>query len=125
MAVLDDIGTFLTNQGVVSTGWTLYLGWLPSTPDLTISVFEAGGYGTPDDHAIENLQQTIQVRIRGQKLGYEVARTKWQSMFDALHGAAPGTCIYAMALQDGPTVWYDESERPNMTAYFKLLMPRS
>jgi len=120
--LLDDLYTYLSGQGVFDgSTWYCYKGYLPSSPDRVIQLAESGGLSI-DTHGGENTLPTFQALVRGQRLKYEAARTKWQAVFNALNGSE-SALGYAMvwAEASAPNVFYDENERPILTVSFRVI----
>lgn len=126
--LLDDIGDYLTAQGVVSAGWTIAKGYLPDDSDLAIALFETGGY-PPAEINRENERVTFQLQVRGTRLDYVTCRSKWKEVFDALQDAKevaglpvllPGV-VFIQCMQQGPLALYDDKGRPNLKTNFRVL----
>jgi len=122
--VLDDIKTVLTTAAVVNGDtWRCFIGFCPDTQDQVVSLHLTGG-APQNTHGGENASITFQVRVRTARKEYSACYTKWKAVLDALHDAdlsAYGIrLIQAMAM--APLEFYDEKERPNMTANFTVLV---
>jgi hypothetical protein len=121
---LDDVYTYLTNGGYVNgaTGWPLYEGYMPDDQDLTVALYETGGY--PADTILrENQRITFQLRVRGSRRDYARVRQKWQDLFNALQDAnnpALNGVALMQAMHYGPLVFTDDKGRVNMTVNFRV-----
>jgi hypothetical protein len=130
--LLDDIATYLTAQGAVSAGWSLYKGFMPDDSIAqVIAIFETGGYPA-DTLGRENENVTFQLRVRGARLDYPTVRAKWKQCFDLLQDAqqTAGSPVllagyaFIQALHFGPLAFSD-AKYLNMTANFKVKKSRS
>ena len=123
--LLDDIYNYLTAQGYVNgaTGWPLYEGYMPDDQDLTVALYETGGY--PADTLLrENQRLTFQLRVRGSRRDYVRVRQKWQDLFNALQDSLDPLLTDIALLQAmhyGPLVFTDDKGRVNMTANFRVM----
>jgi hypothetical protein len=128
MPLLDDLGRYLTAQGVVSTGWKLCLSYLADEQDKVIGLFETGGYPAQELNR-DNERVTFQVRVRGPRLDYTTAKNKWQVVFNALQDARETSgspvllpnFIYIQAMQYGPIAMTDNEGRPNLVSNFRVM----
>ena len=128
---LDDVYDYLIAQGVVSTGWSLHVGYFTDDADQTIGIFPTGGL-PQDTLGRENLRPTFQTRIRASKLDFATAYAKWQDVFNALQDAkdTPGSphllpgVAYVQAMAGAPLCFNDDKERPNMTSNWRVLVAR-
>jgi len=121
---LDDVYNYLTSYGYVNgnTGWPLYEGYMPDDQDLTVAIYETGGY--PADTLMrENQRITFQLRVRGSRRDYARVRQKWQDLFNALQDA-DDTLLQGVALCQamhyGPLAFTDDKGRVNMTVNFRV-----
>ena len=62
----EDVAEYLEDQGIgtrgAASGWAIFIGKEPSSPNNTITVYDTGGaMGNPD----QLYDPTIQIRIRG------------------------------------------------------------
>jgi len=126
MALLDDIGDFLTAQGVVggATGWTLRLSHLTPTPDKVVVVYETPGLAPDQTVGLGAEFPGIQVRARASALDYESLRSKLQDIYNVLNNATISGYVYCYAQQSGPLpMGLDENERPGMVWNYQLMKP--
>jgi hypothetical protein len=119
--MIDDIRTFLMEQGVVTP---IYLGYIPDDDDVLIVIFDTGGMPA-DTLGRENERRTFQVRNRASRLDYQKAYDDWKNLFDILQDSTP-TPEYAFvqAIHYGPMMFNDDAGRPNMTANFRVMKAR-
>ena len=133
--ILTNIRDYLVALGLVegATGWKCYAGIMPDDQDQTIGIFETGGYPA-DTLGRENLRLTFQVRVRGRRLDYAVARAKWQELFDALQDAQSGLVgspdplegyAFIQVLSQGPLHFNDANGRPNLTSNWRVMKSRT
>jgi hypothetical protein len=125
MSILDDLKSQLATDGVVdgATGWGCYLGGQPETPDKTITIYETGGDGEPDQFSgTEHTYPTFQVRGRGAAFGYEALRTKMQDVFNSLNNVDISGYVYVYPVDSGPiALGYDGNNRPQLVWNFKVM----
>jgi len=105
------IGTFATD---------LFLHQMPDTPDACISVHDTGGFD-PEPHDYN--KPTVQVRVRGDKMGYLDAWNQAEDIKDALHELTNETFggtryIQIMMQGDILDIGDDEKGRPVLTLNF-------
>ena len=121
--LLDIIKARLIATGVANTTtWRVFVGFCPDVSDQVLSLHLSGGF-PQETHEGDNVTESFQVRVRAAKLDYVTCEAKWREALYALHDAdlsASGIrLIQAMAM--GPLEWYDESQRPNMSANFRVV----
>lgn len=80
MSLVNDIGTFLQDEGVGVLGVNLFTAFLPSNPDDCIALFEYAG--SPPDEFADLDNAGLQVRVRASD--YETAYSNIISCYDAL-----------------------------------------
>lgn len=128
MSILDEIADQLTNEGVVggADGWIVAKAFEPPTPDTIITIYETGG-GAPDQTDGTRYDiPTIQVRLRGDAYGYELAKIKMNAVFDALNDATITGYTYIYSAQSGPiALGHDVNTRPIFTMNFIAMRERS
>jgi hypothetical protein len=123
MTILDEIGAHLASLLLVdgSTGWTLCKAFLPASPDKVVLLSELGGL-TPEQR-VQMDHPEVQVRVRGERLGYSVARTKMQAIYSALHtysGTLSGARYASIeAVQSPLGLGFDDNERPEIACTFR------
>lgn len=129
MSILDDMGTHLADNSIVSgaTGWTLAKSYQPATPDKVLTIYETGGPAPDQTQGTGHDFPTFQVRGRGEEFGYEALRTKMQEVFDSLNDAAISGYVYIFAAESAPIpIGYDKnSNRPVLVWNFKAMKARS
>lgn len=130
MAVSDDIGTYLTNAGVVggTTGWRLAIDWMPPRPDRVVTVTQTGGYASAAKVGLD--YPTVQVRIRAtSRADVEAGAAKADAIYLALDHAGP-TTINGISYRDIQAEQYpaaigeDENRRPEWSVNFRCLKSR-
>ncbi len=123
--LLDDIRAFLIAQGAVPTGWVIYLGYIPDDQNETIALFETGGLPF-DTLNRENERLTFQTRVRSGRLDYVNCHNVWKGIFDTLQDSSPTPDYYLVqCAHAGPSTFYDDRGRTNMTTGWKVLKIRS
>lgn len=124
-SLLPLIKTALVSAGVVETGWTCWIGYGPEEQDQQIILNPTGG-SAQDTQQNENLLETFQTCTRAAPLEYDVCLAKWNEVFEALTDVdlSASGIFFIQALQSGPLVFYDDKNRPNMTANFRVVRER-
>lgn len=127
MALLDDIATHLTNQGVVggATGWEIKKSFLGPTPDKQIVLYETGGVQGDADEGTQYDYPTFQVHGRGAVFEYDLLRVKMQEVYEALHDRSVSGFVYVYGSQSAPLpAGYDDNDRPQLTWNFTTMRER-
>lgn len=114
--VTAGVGTFGSGSG-----WRIFIGHPPVTPDTIILVNGTGGRN-PYPHLLVN-EPSVSVMVRGQKNGYTVARTKAAAVVTALLGMSTTVLqgdTYQSCNQLGDIAYLgqDENTRPMFVANF-------
>jgi hypothetical protein len=83
MALLDALGARLVADGVGVLGTSIFLGYMPPTPDVCVAVYEARGNGPqqtfgPSVVAVE--RPLIRIIARAARNDYPAARTKAEAV---------------------------------------------
>lgn len=140
MALLDEIGGRLDDQGIASSsgddGWVLMKSMLPDSSalqDKLVALIEVPG--EPPDAYTELDRPHFQVLVRGDPIvqvssAYEEARAKAEEIKVDLHTLAPVTLsgrYYAAlwALQDPFLLEYDLSDRPVLQCDYRAFRSRT
>jgi len=127
MPLLDDIKTHLDADATIGT--TVFLSFMPDTPDNAIAVFESNG-DTPD--ASEGTKYDIiqfQILVRGpernETSSYDMARAKAAQVFTSLHNATIAGYVYVQALNAGVIpIGEDAKNRAEVSINFECLKSR-
>ena len=120
MATLDEVGAFLASACSMTLATDVFIGQYPSSPDLTIALFEYPGmkpitfFGSS---AIAVEYPRVQVTVRGEVDDYEtpraIAETAYRAMAAQGHGTLSGTRYIALEpLQSPFLIRKDEKGRP-------------
>lgn len=118
MPLLEDLGTQLTGLGLVGggSGWTLAKGFLPPDPDQVVALFETPGLAP--EAAVDLDRPGFQVRVRGHRKEYDVARVKLEAIYAALHkltGTLSGNYYVSILATGGALpLGEDRNERPEI-----------
>lgn len=84
MAMLEDIGAYLTAHGFGTVATDIFLGYLDDVPSVAIALFEYAGEPPEDTHDSNGIDNPgLQVRVRG--TSYATARATVLSIQDHLH----------------------------------------
>ena len=85
-----DIKDMLVESGVgafgATSGWAIYVGEEPPSPDTCITIYDTGGFDPNPKFLLDF--PTIQIRIRGNENGFVDAYNKAQQIKDSLLGRA-------------------------------------
>lgn len=71
---------------LLTTGYTVFRGFLPATPDKAVALFESGGSGQSNAFGGTVEQPGLQVIVRGAPDDYDVARLQIEKLYQALSG---------------------------------------
>lgn len=122
LLVAAGIGTF-----AASSGWGIFLGDPPDTPDSVIMVNQTGGL-TPYPHLLVN-EPSVQVFVRSARNGYQTARAKIGEVVVTLLGRGDYTDPtsgdkYHSFLQIGEIAYLgrDDNARSLFSANFRLIV---
>ena len=123
LLVSSGVGTF-----AASSGWGIFIGRLPTSPDTAIACIKAGGR-SPFPHLLLNFP-SVQVMIRGSSGGYEAAEAKARAVVDALLGIPSQTINNddwggITQLGDVISLGFDEKDRPIFSCNFSIIMEPS
>lgn len=128
--LLDDIATYLQQQGAGTVGTDIFKGFLPDQPDNCIGLFEYAGSPTEltmgtGDAVLE--RPGLQVRARNKS--YSAARSKLDEVVTALHGLANETLggkryLLIRANQSPESIGMDASNRNELVVNFSVLKER-
>lgn len=119
-----DIAGILVSQGLGTIGVEIFIGTMPSSPNLCLAVYDTPG--NPPNAKWLRDEPTIQINIRGNPGAYQGAWTFAQQVKDVLLGLAPqliGGINYALFVQigeifsDGP----DINNRPKLITQWQLV----
>lgn len=115
MTLLDEVGAYLVAQNVGTEGTDLFLGFLPSSPDACVVVYEYAGQAPVNTGANYQAYELPRVQIVARALTYQAARAKVQtvwSLFNAGLGTMGGHAYYAVTPLQSPFLFQrDPSER--------------
>jgi hypothetical protein len=122
----QDIKDFLLES---STGLTLvfstdlFVAKMPETPDECACVYDTGGWMPMADYEYD--MPSIQIRVRGERMGYRAGWLLANDIKGALHGKANETInntryIHIICNSDIMFVAWDESDRPIFSINFEI-----
>ena len=125
MSILEDMGAHLISNSIVdgATGWALYYGYVPASPDQIVALHETGGLEPDQTVPAASSYPTFQVVVRGGKLDYATTRTQIQAFVDSLNNATIAGYTYIYPTDSGPIpLRHDrEDERPEMVWNFRAM----
>lgn len=123
----QDIATIISNAGLgviaASSGWAIFTGRVPTSPDTVITTYDTGGRDPNAKFLLE--EQSIQVSVRGAKGGYALAFDRMQSIKDTLLGAPQQTVdgilyVGIWGIGDIIALGYDDNNRPLLVSNWRV-----
>jgi hypothetical protein len=125
--------TLAVGEFAATTGWSIYISQMPDddrTPDTCIAVLDSGGSAPDPDPEKDIGNPTVQILIRGSRMGYQAAWDKARAIFAGLHGRANETWndsryIQIFASSDIISLGYDERQRPLLSLNFAVMRTAS
>ncbi len=123
--VAESVVDILVTAGIGVKGTTLFVGRLPTVPDLAIAAVLTGGTAPNPKWLLDF--PSVQVLVRGDKGGYQAAYTKAQSAKDALLGFPSQDIngdrfVSITQLGDLAALGFDESNRPLFSLNLSLII---
>lgn len=129
MNAAKEVATILASAGVATlgpqtSGWSLFVGYQPESPDDTITVYNTGGE-RPLPHLLIDFP-TVQVAVRASPGGYEEGYSKIWAAREALLGypsadGVDGRIASIIVTGDIFQLGRDERARPLFTINFRLI----
>lgn len=124
MALLDDISTYLGNEGVATFGTDMFAGHMPDSPDGLICLYEYGGTVHSDWTGEEPRLQVVT-----RDTSYEDARSKLTSVFAKLHDERELTVngnryLYIEAQSTAELMGVDEKRRYRLVQNYRVVKER-
>lgn len=130
MGMPDDIATLLSDYGIVggATGWSVFAGFRPSSPDKVVCLFEYPG--TPVDPKSTFTKPGLVVSVRGESLSRsetaaadaEAKSAEIDALLHRYRGTIGGTrYLHAQRATSGAVTLYDDSDdRPDVRRSYEL-----
>jgi hypothetical protein len=119
-----EVADYLEAEGVAGgdTGWTLFTGFLPTSPHRAVAVFPAGGLAPEAKNPLRHPQ--VQVRVRGNPQEQTAPYEKVEEVLAALRrvrNQVLGAGYYAHLLpaSDVLALGQDQSQRFEYTVTFR------
>lgn len=114
------VGTF-----VATSGWGIYVSKEPSTPNTTITLFNTAGRPPNPKWLLD--YPSLNIRIRGDKGGYQAVEAKAKEVKDALLGLDSQDIngdrwVSVTMASDITFIGYDNNERPMYSLNFRLIV---
>ena len=133
MALLDDIKTYLENEGICSDAtWKCCVGFAATSKNQIVALEYETGEG-PDTHGDENRLPHFRVMVRASPKANAACIAKWQEVYDALQDGqdaltastgVDGTYGLIHTDSSAPAQWDDSDTRPHMTTTFRVVMAK-
>lgn len=117
MALIEDIRTYLINQGVVEgdTGWPCVLGTEPSSPDKVVTIYEQPGFAPArafGGSSADVPRPSFQLRVRGGSEDYAIPRAKMDEIIQTLNKADVTATLVLIGANSAPIpLGMDENNR--------------
>ncbi len=123
--VAEGAKDLLVTAGAGTFGTDLFISREPATPDACITVFRSGGLEPNPKFLID--YPSLNIRVRGAKLGYQAAEVTCQLVKDTLLGISSQTInddrwICVNMSGDPFFLGYDDNERPSFSLNFRLII---
>lgn len=130
MALVDDVGAYLTTQTLAgdATAWPLALSWMPPTPAQVVGVLATGGYASAAKAGLD--YPTFQLLVRVASHAESTAgATQAESLYLALDHCGPvtiGSTAYRDIQAEHPPAYLgeDASGRPEWSLNFRCWRSR-
>jgi len=129
MAMLDDLGTYLEAQvGSLTLGTNLFLGRMPDSPDVCVTLYEYGGGAPTNVMGGDNMppieEPRVQVLTRAD--GYTATRTLagecWTAIEAILNESLSGTLYHRVSANQSPfPLERDSQDRVLFAQNFRVL----
>lgn len=129
MSVLVELGQHLQTAAVGTLGTDIFLGFMPDSPDIVMSLYEYAGSGPEDTFGVDDLpyndKLNIQVRARGTLRGYQEAHDKATAIFGIFTKIANedigGGYYFRVRKINGPYLLYvDQQDRPIIVCNYEV-----
>ncbi|MBW2030730.1 MAG: hypothetical protein JRJ31_16830 [Deltaproteobacteria bacterium] len=121
----EDIKDILeqSSVGVGTFGTDLFIGREPDSPNDCVTIYDTGGQEPVMNYTYD--YPTVQIRVRGSRMGYKAAWTKANSIKEALNGLTNETWnstryIQIEAMGDPLFLGYDKEQRPVFVINFSI-----
>jgi hypothetical protein len=121
MSLIDDVADYLEDNGIGVVASSLFVSYLPESPDTCYAIFDTGGFA-PDGEIVGMSNPTFQITVRDVSFGS--GRNKLEAVKDCLH-ALRNTQVgdtyfwYILALQEGGHIGRDENGRDEFSINFR------
>lgn len=117
MSWLTDIAEHLEDQAVGTVGSTIFVGWLPDSPDAAVAVYDAGGVPSPEGPDVPRAEHRLEVRARAAT--YALAEALALAVDAQLHGKAEVTANVTTSIvwtrHDAPPARLEQDQRRRIT----------
>lgn len=128
--ILEAVGTYLQTQGQGTLGTNLFLGRMPSSPDVCVGVFEYEGAipsETFGNAATAIDRPRVQVLVRAGRDDYPTARNQARTIRGILGAVTQTTLSGITVLRIRPTgsvnpLGPDENDRPMISVNFEVMV---
>lgn len=123
--LLVEAGVGLFAGSATSTGWRIWVAFLPDAPDTSIVLYDTGGRASNPAWLIDF--PTVQVLVRGKQGGYQDAWARAKMVKNALLGipsrnVSDGRLVAINMLSDITFIGNDKVSRPELTINFALII---
>jgi hypothetical protein len=130
--ILEALAEKLQDDGVGTVGTNIFIGLMPSTPDVCIALYEYSGEPpreTFNDGGASIDVPSVQVMVRAGRNDYPTARAKIIAVRNSLSSVANVTVegvvfLRVHELSAVNALGVDENDRPRFTQSFQALVER-
>lgn len=121
--ILESLADRLTSASVATVGTNLFIGLMPSTPDLCVALYEYAGAPPLEvmrDNTATLERPGVQVLVRAGRNDYPAARSLMEAVRDSLTGITDETIsgvrfLRVAALSAINATGTDDKDRPQFT----------
>lgn len=129
--VADVLATHLAAQGHGTVGTSIFIDWMPDSPDAVVALYNQPGTGPLYTGGSTPITQpNVQVITRGAPRAYQAARTKAQSVWTTLNTmvnvTVAGVRFVGLVANDEPTLLTrDTKERVSFVQNWVVTVERT
>jgi len=130
--MLEALADRLNSASVATTATNLFIGLMPTSPDLCVAIYEYSGAAplevmTDNDATLE--RPSVQVIVRGARNDYPTARTLIEDVRDTLTDISNETIsgerfLRVMALSSINALGVDDNDRPRFSLALQAVVER-
>lgn len=130
--MLEALADRLNSASVAVTATNLFIGLMPSSPDLCVAIYEYSGAGPLEvmvDNSATLERPSVQVIVRGGRNDYPTARTLMENVRDTLTAISNETIsgvrfLRVMGLSSINALGVDDNDRPRFSLALQAVVER-